>query len=162
MEDSSLGHRASVDDRHYNVALARQIMKSRCMRQGEARYAVKSLNMDDDKLDDMKIAQGRIDLAIEIKYLQALNHPNIVRMRAISKNPLDSTAFFLMDRLYGTLVDKFQQWKQEEKRARGGWLRVFRRNDREFLADLWSERLVVVYDIRSALDYMHSHKMIYR
>mmetsp|Transcript_18814 Transcript_18814/g.28584 ORF Transcript_18814/g.28584 Transcript_18814/m.28584 type:complete len:274 (-) Transcript_18814:74-895(-) len=137
----------------------RDFMSQRCLRHGEARYAVKSLMKS--KLTDSDWARGRIDLSIEVKFLQALNHPNIIRMRGVfrSKNPVHPLFFFVMDRLYGTLQERIAEWSHEK---RGALRRLFRKPDRDFLWALYIERLFVSCDIASALYYMHQNKVIHR
>jgi serine/threonine protein kinase len=71
-------------EEHYDVNEARHIMAKRCTRFGSARYAIKRLRGD---LDEVEYARGALDLAIEIKFLSTLYHPNIVKMRAYSNTP---------------------------------------------------------------------------
>lgn len=153
------------DNDHLDVNFARQIMQKRCLRHEEARYAVKHLLGLDD-LTPLERARGRIDLAIEVKYLRALNHPNIVRMRGVFKTDdlLHASYFFIMDRLYGTLEEKIEGWKDKVKanRPKLCMRRLTRKDSREFTADLLTERLTIAYDMASAYRYMHSHKLIYR
>lgn len=137
----------------------RNLMSQRCLRGRESRYALKSLMKN--KLDDLDWARGRIDLAIEVKYLKALDHPNIVRMRGVfrTSNPIHPFYFFLMDRLYGTLETRIKEWKCEKKEETRGFLR---KPDKSYLASLWVERLIVACDIASALKYMHQNKVMHR
>lgn len=155
----------ATDNDHLDVNFARQIMQKRCLRHGDARYAVKHLLGLDD-LTELERARGRIDLAIEVKYLRALNHPNIVRMRGVFKTDdlLHSSYFFIMDRLYGTLEEKIKEWKDGVKvnRPKVFMRRLTRQDSREYMADLLTERLTIAYDLASAYRYMHSHKLIYR
>lgn len=151
---------------HYAVNMARQIMAKRCLRNGDqARYAMKHLQGLDD-LMPLERARGRVDLAIEVKYLRALNHPNIVRMRGVMKteNLLHTNYFFLMDRLYGTLEDKIKEWSEDKKKNKPKVFqkRLARQDSKEFIADLLTERLTIAYDLASAFRYMHEHKLIYR
>jgi hypothetical protein len=81
------------DERHYDVSTARSLMERRCMRFGSARYAIKRLRPDLDKLE---YARGALDLAIEIKYMSLLWHPNIVKMRAVSETPRLSLDTFIV------------------------------------------------------------------
>lgn len=148
------------DDSYYNLSTARDIMARRCIRNGEARYAVKSLMKEN--LTDMQYARGRIDLAIEVKYLQALRHPNIVKLRGLYKtdDPLHPDYFFVMDRLYGTLEARMKEWQAESWKIKIGMLRLSQKKNR--LEDLFVRRLKIAFDIVSAFNYMHSHNMVYR
>lgn len=62
------------EDNHYELDTAKQKMAHRCMRLGEARYAIKIL---DSQLNDLDRTRGMIDMALEVKYLKYLWHPNI-------------------------------------------------------------------------------------
>ena len=84
---------ADDDDKHYDVATAKQLIQKRCLRFGASRYAIKRLRPDLDKLE---YARGALDLAIEIKFLSCLEHPNIVKMRAVSNTPRLSLETFIV------------------------------------------------------------------
>ena len=141
------------------VSTARETMARRCIRGGEARYAAKALKKEN--LTETEYARGRIDLAIEVKYLQALNHPNIVRIRGLfdTNDPVHPNYFFLMDRLYGTLEVRLKEWQIDDKKNRGG---IFQKSDKEQLKGQLIKRLTVAYDVVSAVNYMHSYKLVYR
>lgn len=62
------------DDAHYQIEEARELMRQHYRRNNEARYAIKMLHKD---LGAMERVRGKIDLAMEAKYLSALWHPNI-------------------------------------------------------------------------------------
>jgi hypothetical protein len=57
-----------------NNSKARHVLASRAYRNGEPRYALKRLR---GTLATIETARGRIDLAIEAKYLSVVWHPNI-------------------------------------------------------------------------------------
>lgn len=64
-------------DEHYDVETARDFMSKNYLRNGSARYAIKSLRPDLSVVDR---ARGALDLAIEIKYLTTIWHPNISKL----------------------------------------------------------------------------------
>ena len=66
-------HENDPDD-HIDLSIARSFMSKYCRRQGSARYAIKRLKSD---LSDIDRARGAVDLAIEIKFLSTVWHPNI-------------------------------------------------------------------------------------
>lgn len=78
-------------------------------------------------------------------------------MRGYSKTPrVDSSTFLILDRLYGTLDDKIETWEQRHavsKSCCGG----ASEKDPEAI-DLLKERLLVAYDLSSALNYLHDMK----
>jgi serine/threonine protein kinase len=138
-----------------------------CKRNGDARYAVKTLMLEDIRAEQQ--ARARIDMAIEVSYLKVLSHPHIVKIRGSlnTSNLFDPKFFFLMDRLYGTLHDKIGEWNQSLGKRNidimSFVLKPFRgtRNynwNREFM----KERLFVAHDIASAFSYMHENKVIHR
>jgi hypothetical protein len=159
---------SSWGDLHYDISTARQNMVKKCLRRGDARYAVKYLRTN--AIDEDERALGRIDLAIEIKYLHALDHPNIIKMRGVfeTADELHPDRFFLMDRLYGTLEDKIEEWGQIKLRnsTRGvaKFMSKIKRaaQDNETMQKLMVTRLTVAHDIASAFKYMHAHQLVYR
>ena len=146
-----------------SIAAVRELIARRCLRYGEARYAVKKLKGD---LDDFDAVAGRVDLAVEVKLLHALSHPNIVKMRGVfaTDDPFHPNFFFVMDRLYGTLEDRIQERKQYQKSCLGRFriLSFVKRGSGDLPKSSTIERLVMAYDIASALRYMHSHNLVYR
>jgi len=146
------------DDCHYQIDSARQHMVEHVRRNGDARYAVKRLHRD---LSDLERARGMIDMAIEAKFLSALWHPNIVKMRGTASGPvLDTNFFIIMDRLYGTLTDKIGQWSKVQSRHKGNLFGMG--GDKNQKKQLLVERLVVAYDLAAAFWYMHEKKLVYR
>ena len=68
-------HDLDVDDEvHYELDTAKEHMAQKCLRAGSARYAIKKLKPE---LQDIDRARGALDLAIEIKYMSVIWHPNI-------------------------------------------------------------------------------------
>lgn len=153
-----------TDGRHYNIGTVRELIAQRCMRNGEAQYAVKTLK---DDLDDLDAATGRVDLAFEVKFLHSHSHPNIIKMRGVfgAGDPSHPDFFFVMDRLYGTLGDRILEWKKKQETNPRRVLRnilFVKRGTRGPTKRSAIERLLVAYDIASALRYIHSHKLVYR
>jgi hypothetical protein len=87
------GDVGDAEDDRYDLHTARSHMSKRCIRYGNARYAVKRLRGDLSELDHVR---GMIDLAIENKLFHVLRHPNIVKMRSISSTPRLSADTFLI------------------------------------------------------------------
>lgn len=63
-----------LDDKHYEISIAREQMSTYVRRNGDARYAIKRLHRD---LNDLERTRGKLDLALEAKFLSVLWHPNI-------------------------------------------------------------------------------------
>lgn len=141
----------------------REAMISRTLRNGRCRYAMKYLRSDLKKSPTNKQSvRARLDLAIEVKYLEAMNHPCIIKLRAIPSDcdVMDPNYFFLMDRLEDTLEDRMQLWKGEVKATKGGFLGL--RQDKDAQKEHLQERLTVACDVASACKYMHSHQLLHR
>jgi serine/threonine protein kinase len=155
---------ALEDEPHYQVAEARQLMRDRARRNGDARYAVKRVkeNLLQPGTDPTLRVQAMLDLAVEAAYLSALSHPNIVKMRATSNvfQKVDRNFFIVMDRLFDTLAVRLKQWKSTHRKFRGGFFG--RGADKEELHTLMVERLTVSYDLAAAYRYLHENNIVYR
>jgi len=151
------GATTAEDHEHYDVRSARKIMAERCLRNGQARYALKHLRKD---LSEIDRARGTVDLAIEISFLRALWHPNIIKMRGISDTErISPDTFLILDRLFGTLEDKYDQWNVRYKANKGGPAICGRRGrNEEALQELLKDQLVVAYDLTQAFRYLHQQK----
>lgn len=76
-----------------------------------------------------------------------------VKMRGYSDTPrVDKETFLILDRLYGTLEDKIDGWAQQDAMADGCC--GISRNSPE-MVNLLKERLLVAYDLSSAINYLH-------
>jgi len=139
----------------------RTFMSRRCLRQGKhARYAIKTLS-DECLNDPERFVGGVIDLAVESRFLSVIRHPNIIKMRGVSTgNQYDVGFFVVLDRLYDTLTHKILRWKKENGKSKGiGKLMDMKGKKKR---KVWVDRLVVVYDLSTALEYLHSQKVMYR
>jgi serine/threonine protein kinase len=142
----------------------KKFIAEHCLRKGgdskgDARYAIKYLSPETAK-DPALLVQGVMDLAIEVRFLSDIEHPNIVKMRALSDVDSYHQGFFiLMDRLYDTLEKRIEKWK---KRHSGTIGLAGKLGDRKGTKaqDLMVERLVVAFDISSALAYLHGRKYV--
>jgi serine/threonine protein kinase len=149
---------ALMDDEHYDISTAREQIPRRCLRDGDARYAVKFLHPELSKLE---LARGIIDLALEAKYLSVVSHPNIIKMRGWSaSDPLKEGFFLLLDRLYDTLHERMKEWQKIKKQAKGSLFGCGSNKDE--LRDLMRDRLLVAYDLAAAFGYLHENKLVYR
>ncbi len=98
-----------------------------------------------------------IDLAIESRFLAVIRHPNIIKMRGFGTSEICDVGFFLvLDRLYDTLTLKISQWKRDVEKTKGvGKLFDMKGKKKR---KVWTDRLLVVYDLSTALEYLHSQK----
>ena len=143
------------EDYIQGVVQDRRFMQAHCLRSGkDCRYAFKGMQKA-RKQDASMFVNAVVDMALEAKFLAAVRHPNIIKMRAMASGDLCQANFFIiMDRLYDTLNDRIQQW---QKKQSNGLVRLFdfqKKKEKRFIA----ERLTVAYDIASALEYLHNLK----
>lgn len=147
----------------------KDFIASHLYRDNCARYAIKKLAPTLFRKPAGTFLSGVVDLAMEVKYLAVIQHPHIIKMRAVSSShPCSDTYFIILDRLYETLTDRIATWKKSSKKLRGFGTAVRRlsvggagklKNEKEaFLA----ERLLVAHDISSALSFLHGNKIVYR
>ena len=133
---------------------SRAFIAQHCIRAGgDARYAVKYLSPE--VIDDPALyLQATMDMAVETRFLSAIQHTNIVKMRAISSDPYSEEYFIVMDRLYDTLDKRITRWDKTRKKCTGVSGKVF---DRKGLKtkELMVERLLDAYDLTDALAYLH-------
>lgn len=139
----------------------RKFMARRCLRQKKhARYAIKTLS-DECLKDPERFVGGVIDLAVESRFLSVIRHPNIIKMRGTSTgNPYDRGFFVVLDRLYATLTLKIAGWKKDVGKTKGMGKILDMKGKKK--RKVWVDRLIVVYDLSTALEYLHSQKVMYR
>lgn len=148
-------------DYHYNLipTAARTFMAEHCLRDGDARYAIKRLKPD---LSDKDKLYGVKDLAIEAKFLAVVSHPNIIKMRGTaSTDSLRYDFFIILDRLYETLDERIDVWAEQEKQFVGCCAGMWGANKEE-LTSLRLERITALYDLSKAMAYLHENNIIYR
>ena len=158
-ESSPSNPEPEEDDDEYlilGVVQDRKFMQRQCMRNGgkDCRYAFKTMQ-EACKEDPSVFVNAAVDLAVEFKFLSAVRHPNIIKMRAVSMGDIyDSQAFLILDRLYDTLDDRLLQWKRRDQNFFTYFLDFQKKREKSFFA----KRLLVAYDIASALAYLHDSK----
>ncbi len=115
------------------------------------RYAVKKISQK-CRIDPKTLLRSMIDLAIEVRFLAALDHPNLNKMRATSNlSPYDEGYFLVIDRLRQTLDVKIRTWK-----SKSSSYSLFGRSKRK--RQILSEKLSSAHSISSVLSYLHSMK----
>lgn len=139
-------------------SLARYVSKAKA--KGTSKYVVKQVNGELQHHDKVSYLKALVDIELEAKYMAALNHPNILRVRGLSNPSPTGETFLILDRLKVTLGKKLSDWLQRHRQCSGftGAITGSKAKKEELLA----ERLVAAHNIADALDYLHSRNIIFR
>lgn len=143
---------------------SRKFIARHCLRgeNGDARYAVKMLSKETVRGDREFYWTGILDIAIEVRFLSDIEHPNIVKLRALPpSDPFLPNYFIVMDRLFDTLECRLRKWKGLVSRYKG-LVRFLSDRRKEKAQELYIERIVFAYDLAAAIDYLHNRNIIYR
>ena len=93
--------------------------------------------------------------------LSSISHVLPVKIRGMSADPLISRDFFIvLDRLHDILDKRMLKWKEIEKSNKGYLLGIGKKA--RVLKALLISRMIVAYDLASALHYLHEHRIAYR
>jgi len=151
-----------IDDDDDALLQDRKFISTRYLRNGkDARYAIKKLREDISVDDTDRFVGGIMDLAIEARFLSVLRHPSIIKMRAVANaSPYSTNYYIILDRLYETLTQKIPIWKARKIKLTGV-AKLFDRKGKK-KKGFFIDRLMVSYDLCSALKYLHSLSIIYR
>ena len=153
---------------------------------GTYRYAVKFLQHG-LRSDMQRYATGTVDLVMEGMFLASLNHPNIIKVRALPTGGVRSLLqtenreygyFLVLDRLFNTLGDQIygvwspsNNYKNRNNSQKGAEHRLNIRKKLGFFPmkkDIKKRdedlvvRLKVAFDLSAAIQYLHSKNIIYR
>lgn len=128
--------------------------------------------------DKRKFARGIADLAIEAHFLATLCHPNILKIRGITKGiklfepicaPLTNARgveggyFLILDRLRTTLDKKISvQWTVAFEKYNSFLYRTTHDLRGVKRKELKLERIEVAIHLAKAMEYLHKHKICYR
>jgi serine/threonine protein kinase len=170
--DSSLFDRSRPDATNRKF-LAKHFMRNHNHQQEhqqpQQRYAVKALSQATVE-DENLLCQGLVGLAMEVRLFSQIEpHPNIIKMRAVADiSPFHEDFFIIIDRLYGTLEDRINDWKSQEQqqpKVAALWNalsfeRRARRQQQRLL--LWEPRYQACHDLASALEHLHHHRIVHR
>lgn len=147
---------------------SRRFMATHAFRnEGHARYAIKKLSpnmVQEAKQSDL--IQAIADLVSEAKILSAIEHPNIIKLRAIKAGDRFRPDFFiLLDRLYETLAQRIELWREQIQGTKPtnffDRILSFRRH-RIAKASSFQDRVIQAYHLSSALNYLHRQNLIHR
>jgi len=105
--------------------------------------------------------QNLLDFESELRILNSVHHPNIIRsFGTLVQNHPDSssTTMLVLERLYDTLEERMEEWKILQLRQSYHSRRSFEEMD----LPVNPKRLQLALDISSALDYLHSQRILHR
>jgi serine/threonine protein kinase len=143
---------------------------------GTYRYAIKFLRSI-IRSDMQRYAVGTVDLVLEGMFLASLNHPNIIKVRALpmggvrsllQKENHDRGYFLVLDRLFNTLGEQiYKVWSPSCPEGHQMCIRKMfgmlpSRIDLKKRDEDLAVRLKVAFDLCAALKYLHSKNIIYR
>jgi hypothetical protein len=141
-----------------------EYMATHVHRGGTARYVIKRLRKFEEDPYTTRSAAA-VDIVSEALILANIKHTSIVTIRATVGTPGKSDYGIILDRLEFTLKQKIKDWAEAKKLAKGGILqRLVRATDASqsgcltFLDGIHSGRLLAVYDIARALQYLHDRR----
>ena len=128
---------------------------------GKSRYALKIISATIVEQDFKMFLQAAMDNAKETYFLTVLEHPNIIKLRAVGQGDFfDPRYFLLLDRLEDTLQDRIEDsWRVQQESLENS---IFVWNRAQKLRALYAERLVALNELAGAIEYLHSSNVIYR
>eukprot|EP00934_Nitzschia_sp_Nitz4_P004573 Nitzschia sp. Nitz4//scaffold369_size34440//30983//32225//NITZ4_007848-RA/size34440-snap-gene-0.0-mRNA-1//1//CDS//3329549383//4563//frame0 len=129
----------------------------------EERYALKFLSSRAVGTNEAFL-HAVLDTANEAIILRSLDHPHIIKIRAMPICGMFSEkSFLLIDRLDETLKGRFEVWRQEAKHMKGFMRKMLAGSSNAAAkAAAWTERMLHLADLADALAYMHSVQVIHR
>lgn len=131
--------------------------------ESEKQYAIKYLSISKVR-KGKKFARGSADLAIEAHFLASLNHPNIIKLHAITEGDIERNIskgtegcfFLIIDEIDVTLRQKLYLWKDQSHDPLSHDPRGTKRKS------MFETRLQIIQQLASVLAYLHSKSIIYR
>jgi serine/threonine protein kinase len=110
-----------------------------------------------------KFHDAVVGLVLESEYLSRLDHPNIIKLRAVSEGGVTCIGerkdfFLILDRVNETLADRMKGWHREAKTSdtleQGGHLGK--------QIHCYQEKVSYALQIARALEYLHSKDILFR
>ena len=122
----------------------------------ESCYAIKQLSGDAALKDVDTYVNGIVDLALEAKWLAAIQHPHIISIKGMAAGePYNRNFFVILDQLHDILTMRLVSWK---KHRPNGFQAKFTDRKCKKAAAFWLERITVARSVSSALACLHSHR----
>lgn len=94
-------------------------------------------------------------LAKEQKFLQTIQHPNIIQLRGIVDKPGDDNHMLILDGLSHSLFQEVVEWKEQLPSSTFAFPWKLRKKQ-EIESLILAKRLLALYDIAQAVSFLHS------
>jgi serine/threonine protein kinase len=123
------------------------------------KFVVKRL--DNECMDKIMFLKGAVDLAMEARFLAALNHINIIKLYGVSSDgPFADNFFLVLERMEETLTKRIKKWMDIERQCHG-ITGVFTGSKRK-MRELSSEQMLSAFEIAKGTNHLHDKKIIFR
>jgi serine/threonine protein kinase len=146
----------------FDVKMARDFVASRSKsKRTRGRYVIKRVALELKHDDRLTFLKGAVDLAMETKFLSALDHPNIIKLCGeYTGGPYKDGYFVVLEKMTETMTKRMKKWMDVNRQCQG-ITGVFTGSKRK-LEDLMAERLLAANDIALGGAYLHSRKVMFR
>ncbi len=123
------------------------------------KYVVKRFCVDNP--DKITFLKGTVDLAMEAKFLAALDHINVIKMYGVScDGPFAEGFFIVLERMEETLTKKIKKWMDIDRQSKG-ITGVFIGSRRK-LQEIKSEQMLSAFEIAKGTNHLHDKRIIFR
>lgn len=123
------------------------------------KYVVKRLDVEN--LDKITFLKGVVDLAMEARFLAAVQHINVIKMYGISTDgPFADNFFLVLERMDETLTKRIKKWMDVERQCQG-ITGLFTGSKRK-LRELNSEQMLSAFEIAKGANHLHEKRIIFR
>lgn len=115
-------------------------------------------------------AHGASDLATEAFFLARLDHPNIIKLHAVTAEIVESNLstekdagfFIVVDRLVETLEQRIVRWRQHAKELPTNLLYRLSRECKDTQRSMLKERLQIALQVANVMEHLHGMKIVFR
>lgn len=115
-------------------------------------------------------AHGASDLATEAFFLARLDHPNIIKLHAVTAEIVESNLstekdagfFIVVDRLVETLEQRIVRWRQHAKELPTNLLYRLSREWKDTQRSMLKERLQIALQVANVMEHLHGMKIVFR
>jgi len=109
-------------------------------------------------------ARGMISMAVEIRVLSFIDHPNIIKAHGMAQfaSPCESKFFLLLDCLHDTLDKRIEYWGHRKKRFTFiGGRKITDPKSKKTTA-IYEKQIIAAYGVSAAIAYLHDLKILHR